>query len=545
MPYVIGESLFMQPLEFQLANWLNSLSIPCANKWLSNSIKSHADYPALTSATDTLDYIGIEYDAIMVDKSNLTQLTYPLLAHTNTNDGSLVLVRNSKNFTKTLLEQWSGVAFIAKPQQKPKNSTYNKVVREERQYIYKVKLLLFTLVIFILLPFIFHYNLYGIYAVLHGVLSIFGLYISSLIQQQELGIANAITNTLCKSQDDCHKVINSKAATLIWGIKWSDVGIIYFSTVILLQSVFAYTYNLESYLTSFSILSWMAIPFTLFSIFYQKSIAKKWCTLCLLTLIVLWLQAVLCIKNSTSFKWNALLTPLLAICFCLLIISAIWILLIKPIIIKLNKQGSQINSLNRFKYNATFFIENLTSSKRIDIPVKASDLQLANSSAPIQLVVACNPFCSPCVDAHFLLENILSYSSKQIGLTIHFMANHNTINSIRSGALNAIYKSISIYNALINKNAIHNILHNWFIANNIEKFEFLNRNDSQLSKLTQMNNVEIIKKSDTSSWDKEIEYTPTLLINGYKLPSEYTIKDFIKILPSIINDEMLLNKIIT
>ena len=81
------------------------------------------------------------------------------------------------------------------------------------------------------------------------------------------------------------------------------------------------------------------------------------------------------------------------------------------------------------------------------------------------------------------------------------------------------------------------ILHHWFITNDIAKFDLLNSQKLFVEPITYQ------QKSDTTSWDNQIEFTPTLLINGYKLPSQYSITDVIQMMVPLLNDVNVLEKL--
>lgn len=63
------------------AAWFKACNIKVSNRYLSDSLTSHPDYPALTSLTDFLETGGMEYDAVQADASYIHEFNYPLLAH--------------------------------------------------------------------------------------------------------------------------------------------------------------------------------------------------------------------------------------------------------------------------------------------------------------------------------------------------------------------------------------------------------------------------------------------------------------------------------
>ncbi len=529
----------MRYLETSIYKYIQKKQITIAKSYINNVMVTHPDYPALTSATDALEVLGIPYNALQVAKDNVEALHYPLLAHSNNNGGELVIINNQKELLQEpFFTNWTGVVIVISANTFVNNKenilAYKKEKQQKQQNII-IGLFFFTVLLF---PFLYHFTTYGIMPLIQCLLSILGIGIGILIYQQENGIDNSINDTLCKKSEDCNVITHSKAATLFWGIKWSDIGLIYFSSTTLLLSSMAYIKQLINLFPFLSLLSLASILFCIYSLYYQKFIAKKWCTLCLYILAVLGLQAIVNMwynnglpqLNTIFFKWIIVT----AITFALLTI--IWFIVIKKLLILQRKQKIVINNLQRFKHNTPLFINTLTAQAAINIPIQANDLQLANPNAPIQITIACNPYCGPCVDAHFKLEELLQYTKEHIGLTIHFMANHTPNDSKRSKAINAIYTAMHTNNAIGNAHKIEEILHQWFTINDTEKFV-------DFYKINKEYSISGLQKSDTSTWDMQIEYTPTLLINGYKLPSQYTITDVIQMILPLINDDYAINKL--
>ncbi len=534
----------MNYLETSICNYLNKLGLPVSKNYLTNFITQHPDYPSLTSATDALDVLGISYNAVIADMGNISELTFPLLAHTTTNGGTLHFIKTKRNFTTDIKQKWDGVVLMVAGTTFKNNKENQAAFINEKKQKKQLKLVIVGLVFILLFPFLYHITNYGIIPLILTLLSIVGIGLGVLIYQQEQGIDNSITNTLCKKNEDCNAVVKSKGATLFWGIKWSDIGIIYLTTITLLLNIIAYNISLQRWLTTLMIISSLSLPFTLYSIYYQKQKIKKWCVLCLYTLIVLWLQFALLayyyFTKDTIVLFELFKT---AIAFIVLLccVAALWLFFVKPFLKEKRSTTFKINNLLRLKNNPQFFVNQLTNQQYISVPKQKNDLQLGNRNALLQFVVACNPHCAPCVDTHFVLEEMLKYTQEHIGLTIHFMAKHTPNDTARGKAINAIYNTIEANNAMGHAAKIEAILHNWFRTNEIEKFTTLNT-VNQLNPIT-TNDISNLQKSDTSGWDKYIEYTPTLLINGYKIPQNYSIKDIVAMILPLINEEELVSKL--
>src|SRR6202000_2271777 len=90
-------------------------------------------------------------------------------------------------------------------------------------------------------------------------------------------------------------VLQSKASH-IGGISWSAIGFTYFTGSLLFQ-LFAGMINP----VALSLLAWInlaALPYVLFSVFYQWRVARQWCVLCLSVQVLLVLQFVTALADG-------------------------------------------------------------------------------------------------------------------------------------------------------------------------------------------------------------------------------------------------------
>lgn len=531
----------MNQLESSLLHYFRRIKIKVSNKYITHLVTSHPDYPALTSVTDVLDVLQLQSKAVAVDKSAISTLQYPLLAHTN--KGTMEYVESEKQLQKpAMVNNWSGVVLMVQPNQVIKNKANNTAYKKE-QKANAMQIATLVLLCSLTLFSVVHHSIEA--SILLGTYLV-GIFIAVLIFQQEQGIVSTVTEALCKKEEDCNSVVNSKGASILWGIKWSDMGLIYFITIATTITASGYMQQLQQLLPIINWISILSMPFIIFSLYYQRFVVKKWCTLCLIVLALLVLQLLfIFVVQKFSFPplpiyWQWVM----ALVVTGILTSCIWLIVVKPFVIGKRKLQLQNQALQKVKNNIPLFINTLTASSPLQIPVQQNDIQLANPNAPIQLIVACNPHCGPCVNTHFDLEAMLHYAKDQIGLTIHFMANHTDKESARTNAVNAIYNIIDANNAIGNSTLLEKILHYWFSTNDLEKFIVQIKSAGML--LPQdVQAISALQKSDTSTWDKQIEYTPTLLINGYKLPEQYSINSVIQMLLPLINDEYALTKIIT
>ncbi len=536
----------MVQLEQQMFEFLRELGLPISKKFLFETVQSHPEYPALTACVDTFEILGVQYQSVVVDDKKLDLIEFPFLAHLNLNGGELKMFSNKSEFTPNIHFDWSGIAIIASAKNfrnHRENKAYYAIERREKVLNQSLLVLISGFFLFIFFANYFKLNYFN---ASYAILSSIGFIVSYFIIEKELGIENSTTEKLCGviKETDCNTVINSSGANLFWGLKWSDIGILYFSTTCLVITIAQLTNaNLSSLFTYISL---AGLPFTVFSLFYQWKIAKSWCVLCLIILCIIWLQAATAFAFG-NFKLN--LSTLNAILLSLTIflpIYFIWNKILKPKLFEQNKLKGTNKHLERFKLNIDLYTHHLFNQNQVDIPRHKQHIELGDKTSKIQLVIASNPFCRPCAEAHQELDNIIDYMGDKISLRIIFLINPKNRDDEKVKAVQLIYDTINENGGLENKAALRKILHLWFENRSADKFiESLNQNKLKIrNPNTSEQAFELDKNafSHSDSWTSSIKYTPTLLINGYQNPKSYSIKEFIKLILPLVNDKTFLRQ---
>jgi protein-disulfide isomerase/uncharacterized membrane protein len=497
-------------MEIVLNRWLHSLKISVSSSYLSDKLRSHSDYPSLSSITAALDELGIDNAALVVDKEKLDKLPVPFLAHSSVNGGRFIVVKNIKKqiLKNTKFEKnWNGIAVLA---EKPENwyhaDNASNLVKETKV---KYQIILAGVVI-ILFAGISLFNHFSWQIVSLFLFSLVGLASAILIVQHELGISNELTEQLCSAgkNTDCEAVMHSKGSRVGKWFNWADAGIIYFSSFLLLLV------SLSSGLLILAILSAAAIPFTFFSLYYQWQVVKKWCPLCLITVAILWMQFVLLLPLLTAFNLTAVGVSAIAfIAFIFTAVSAIWLLIIKTTLNHNIELTDKNYSLLRFKNNPNIFSALLKQQRKADITPFENDLQLGNLSAPLQIMVACDPYCRPCAKVHEALDKLTT--KNDIGLTVRFAIKTGNREDKKLQAVEYVLRLLHGKSNAYKRRA----LHEWYAEMNMEKF-----NEKYLLK-EDVNVDDLLIQHENWSEKTKIAFTPTIFINGNELPKQYDVAD--------------------
>lgn len=121
--------------------------------------------------------------------------------------------------------------------------------------------------------------------VLLTIINIAGVYIGWLLVQKSAHIKNRHADAVCSVVEagGCDDILQTSAAKFFGIFGWSEVGLAYFSVSLLCLLIF------PQYIGSLALINLVCLPFSFWSVWYQKFKAKTWCTLCLCVQSMLWL----------------------------------------------------------------------------------------------------------------------------------------------------------------------------------------------------------------------------------------------------------------
>lgn len=509
MPSTVEQSVY---------RFLRQMNMRISPALLNDKLAAHPDYPSLACITDVLDEMGIDNAAVLVDKEKLQDVPCPFMAY-DMRTKEFVLIDNVKEQITdkpTFEKYWDGTALFA---EKPDNWYHaaNEAARstkkKEQQKIMAFLFLIAGLASMALLNG-FSWNSAGLLFV-----SMTGIAITTLIVQHELGISNEFAEQLCGTGKDsgCDAVLYSKGSQFGKWFNWADAGIVYFTayTLFLVSAVFSDIYQGMAIL---AVLSAAAIPFTFFSLYYQRRVVKKWCPLCLLTVGVLWAQFILIFPVTRNLSKIVILnssffTTIFFAAFVFAMVSFAWFFLLKPGLEKNKQLLTEKFALLRFKNNPGIFEGLLQQQRQADTMPFEHDLQVGNPAAPVQIVVACNPYCGPCASTHEALHQLAE--KNDIGLTIRFTVKTGEQADKKTETVAYLLQVLQDKPSTYKKQ----VLYDWYAWMDMKKF----KESYPIEKITDA--AALLQQQEQWSEQAEIKATPTIFINGYELPKQYRAND--------------------
>ncbi|MGB4775229.1 MAG: vitamin K epoxide reductase family protein [Daejeonella sp.] len=507
----------MSAIEERIYTWLKLMGIDISFDYVKEQLLSHPDYPSTFSITDLLQKIGLEHAAIQIERESLPEAPVPFLAHVKTSTGEdFILIKDLASIEKEypdFYEQWNGILIIAEKSEKlvlPDESIeLSEKAKKNKILQYSPLILVFLLITAAL------FQVFSLHNSLLLGLSITGIIISIASVLQEMGISNIISNQLCgkDNNSNCNKVTQTNISILPLGIKLSDICLSFFTGMLILLLISTISYNTAFVSASHQIitlLSFASIPVTLFSIYCQGFIIKKWCTLCLIVAGILWTLATVQLTWHSSF-WPLHIQYILPAILMWLLPGIFWLPVRK--MLDLNKKLYDKNiQLKKFQRNSELFLAHLLQQKRVSTTPWGNDLFIGNPEAFLQLIVACNPYCAPCASVHEVLHQLIKTQDDDLGLTVRFVVSPNDKEDEYTKAVTYLLQCARSIDTA-------QLLHDWYKDMDMGKF----KEKYHLSEYIDVD--EILERHHEWINQADIQYTPTVFLNGYPIVKPYQPKD--------------------
>lgn len=505
---------------------------------LKNLLRGHPYADSLLAISDTLQEYNIPNTCIRIDEASLTKLSPPFIAQIISPKSEFVIVtrvtnneiilseETNKNISRSLsvfLSQWTGIVLVAEPSPETGEKDYS--LNRRKEILQQLRLPFIIGTFFLAFPFLAYLNaseagyFSPAYCMSYGLCAA-GICLSILLTMQSSGINSGLNTRICtlmRSNGNCSKVLESPVATFKGIISWSGIGLAYFTGSLLVA-----TFVPEAIPLLF-LLAIVTLPYTIWSIYYQKMIIRQWCTLCLGVQLILWLLVItqlLTIHSTgnllnTGFRFlSFLLVAKTAICF-ILPVSALWFGM--PFIASAAKLAPALQTITDLKQNESLFKATLMTGPDLTIDGYNQQISFGSSDGPFVITLVTNPICGPCADVHRILEKMLLDHSGQFRLQIIFAANPFEEDKC-NGATRHLIAAYLQYEA----EKTSKIFADWFETGRQDIASFKCRHPVD----TFDPNIELILRSHMRWCELAgVNGTPSLFIGGRKLPDWYKLED--------------------
>ncbi|MBW1294667.1 vitamin K epoxide reductase family protein [Aquimarina litoralis] len=495
---------------------------------LQLQLSSHPSYPSLHALTGVLDHFNIPNLALRVSVNSemLKKLPPYFIANLVVDTvEDLVLVEKKKgkikitttaNHTELVKEEeflsrWNGIILAIE------KSHHIKEV-EKSWYDNAIFNWISSVIVGLCITYFLVVQA-DFFAQVHFILSCVGLIISVFVVKHELGLQSSATNQFCNltEKTSCDAVLRSKGSTIFKIFKLSDISLTVFAIYCLSWILFFIgEANGSAIISMFTVL---AIPFSLYSLYYQYSVIKKWCPLCLGIVAVLMFQFGTLIVNDfftliSAFSNKGILLFILSIVTTI----SIWNVL-KSLIKK--KESFQKTTVDHYTFKRKFSIFKSLyeeSDTLLESNHFSEELVFGNKNATVELVLVTSPLCFFCKKAHSDIEYLLDKLKNKIKVIIRFnvdITNKDALLYRLATRLHTIYNIEGEHNAL---KALHEVyqedinLQKWLDNQNTENIRSFDRLLSNQHQWCQIN---------------AINFTPALYQNNMLFPQEYDRTDLI------------------
>ena len=277
-------------------DYLQALGVPFTKDYTTERYRE-MPFQTVFGLTKLLREYGVESTGYHLDdKGELLKLKAPFLAKTV---GGIVIVTSVSPSDVCYLTQgvaetipcdefskvWSGDVLLSQVKEGAAEPDY----RKHRNLDFLMSAKKWVLLVCAAILFLWLFIMNGLYrhvsTILISLIDIGGIFFTYLLVQKSLNIHNAAADRVCSvlQVGGCDSILEMKASKFFGLFGWSEVGFSYFSVSLLTMLLYP------------CMLPWLALcnvcclPFTVWSIWYQKFRAHKWCTLCVCVQASLWL----------------------------------------------------------------------------------------------------------------------------------------------------------------------------------------------------------------------------------------------------------------
>ena len=514
--------------------FLKLLNVKVTNSTIDDTLQNHPDWPSLLCISDSLTKWNIANAAGKIEVSEIDQLPTPFMAYTGRVENPLEIVtevsekelkvystKQNKELTEskeTFQKRWNGIYLIAEKNEQSGEKDF-EITRRKSFIKSLVPVSLFVLLTMISGIFLQRNielsEIKAVMPVYFQYLILFaGVIVTSLLLWYEIDSNNPLLHKVCTGivKGNCDAILSGKQSKLFSWLSWSEVGFFYFAGGLL---TLLFAGPLTGTIAIIAYLNVLALPYTIFSIYYQGRVAKQWCVLCLSVQALLLLGGINIIANGLLLS-----IPEIASIFKGVLLYLIPVLLwyaLKPYLLKLQEAKNTKREYLRVKFNAEIFDTLLKRQKQITVSTDGIGIDLGNPDATNTLIKVCNPYCGPCAKAHPKIEKLME-EIPDLKVKIIF----TTPNDPTHLAFKPVDHLLSIKHQNKNDKILKQALDDWYLADKKDYARFATKYPMDADHGKHADKIEAMFK-----WcdDMDISFTPTLFVNGYQLPEAYNIAD--------------------
>lgn len=506
-----------------LTTLLTQLKVRYTEDYANKYFNEHPHKNNLLGLSQMLFNYGISNGGTLIkDKTNdIFNIQTPFVAHSGGEFKVVTQIDNNaisyswnglkvNEPTRRFIEGWSGFILLVEPDEDSIEPEYSE--NRKNELIQKLQgfFLLFALCTAVATLLVKHFAYASLGPAIATILNLIGGYIGYLLVLKQMNIQSDYADKICSlfKQSNCNDVLESKAAKLFGLVGWSEIGLGYFISNVIILLFF------PEFIFYLSIVNILALPYSFWSVWYQKWKVKQWCPLCLMVMGLLWLLFFTNLNSGFFIMPDLQISDLINITSIYLIPVLVLNLLI-PKLSEANKIEQITQEINSLKANEDIFLTLLKQQPYFEVEKSTSKIMFGNPEANIRVAILTNPHCNPCAKMHSRIEKILEQTNN---LCIQYI--FSSFDESLDGSNKFL---ISTYLSRETE-VMKSIFTEWFEKGKNSKDEFFLKYKLPFETPEVMNEFHRHKL-----WIEKtkITSTPTILVSGFKLPSNFKIEDLL------------------
>jgi uncharacterized membrane protein len=393
-------------------NLLKIAKVNVTETTLKSKLLQHSDFPTLISLSDVLTDLKVDNMATRINPYQLSEIPLPAIAHFENGAGYVIINKIEDNNVEwfhdkmgikresiaEFSQKWQGITLLTQPSEKsgeesyPKNRRFEIIENLRNPFIISSLTLILGYFIWTHFANLSFENTNSFYAFL--IAKFAGVIVSSFLIWYSIDANSSFLRSVCEinNKTNCGNILNSEAAKIFGWLTWSEIGLFYFTGGFL---ALLFSNNLPETLLILKWLNVLALPYTVWSVYYQAFVAKEWCVLCLTVQVLLWIEFFT--LSSISFTLNSdIINSLINLSLCFLSVIIVWAFIKKP----LQNSGrfdETYNTLQKIKFDPDY-VKGILSKERMLPPIfeEMKVVRMGNPDAKNVITIALNPSCASC-----------------------------------------------------------------------------------------------------------------------------------------------------
>lgn len=518
----------MERLENVVSDHLNALDLKISHSYLRDSIQQHPNYPSLISIVDTLDQLGIEFVAGEVSPQDLNEMPYPYLLWSDRMQNPVLSITSKRDLMtqSSFLKNWEGKVLKVNPESQITNHRHKDHYASDRithALAWAGSAMLFILAGFVVFRSSSATNIYLLLESIVGAL--IGGY--AIYRDTELGKSQP--NLLCFTQEsDCDSVINSAAATLFGVLKLSDLAFAYFLSGVFLTGlgILAQAPVVVDARVALSVVAPIAM---IYSLYHQLVVQKKICTMCMFINLILAFETAYLVYRLLQIENTLPSITALALAAATTLTILIFTTLLHRLLDRMTLQADDLQTALRVKLSPSTFTTFLNLNNKANDDLFSYDIRLTKPGGKHRLIFVTNLKCGPCSDFHAKLHSVIDSAPNDLEIIIRVvpLTNDPAPEYLVSYWLN------NIYNQPDEDKQTTELFEEWYRTTNLDEFRKKYPSNSPEHPATKS----LLQQVDHWFQASSFMSTPTVLLNGRKLPQNYSISEVIQVLSLMEKDD--------